>query len=181
MTWPRTIRRAFTFVEVLVAMALATLLMVGVLEVLKITARHQQWLTEKANSEAWHAQLQRQLRWDMVLARQFELSRDQLRLVGYMGRDALTDRPVYRPTEIVYGLHPIGQTYWLVRREKRLDDTTNQDSSREIVCSGIGSMRMELGQDHADSIVTTGTLPASCRLQMLDLEGRSVVDVFLVE
>lgn len=163
----RRTRPALTIVELLVATALASMLIVAVLGILAILAEKRRVLIDESAFVPWHQRLEGQLRFDLGNARRFELAPDRLRLVGYGGRNFETGRPTHRRTEVVYRLATAADKVWLVRDESQLDSISNANRRTEIVCSGIGAIAMEVPGEHERKAERSGALPECFRLLLV--------------
>lgn len=162
-----------TVVELLVATALASMLIVALLGILGILAEKRKLLIDESAFVPWHVRLERQLRFDLGNARRFELSPDRLRLLGYAGRNFETGRPTHRRTEVVYRLAPAAGKVWLVRDESQLDSLSNANRRTEIVCSGIGAMAMDVPGERERKAERSGSLPECFRLLMVGKTPRN--------
>lgn len=126
--------------ELIVALALATGLMVAVLGVLHSLTRQRDVLLSHRAPAPWRQQFREQLRRDIANARRCSVRWNEIRLVGYGGRSFDTGLPTHRPTTVVYRVHQIGEEPWLMRWEIHLDDETNQNIEGELVCSGVSAI-----------------------------------------
>jgi len=156
-----------TALELLAALVLAALLLGAVSGFLRVLAARQKVLLEEARFVPWHRPLLERLRWDLDNTRQFELAPDRLRLVGYGGRDAAMHAPTHRPTEVLYQLVRAADHVWLVREETQLDGISNQNRQRELVCSGITAIAMEVPGEQTPLARRSGFLPDRCRLLLM--------------
>jgi len=123
--------------ELIIALTLSSLLMVAVLGVLNSLSRQRSVLLERRAPASWRQQLKEQLHRDFANARRVSNRPDELRLIGYGGRDFATGKPTHRPTEVVYAVHDVGDQHWLMRWEIHLDELTNQNVGGELVCAGV--------------------------------------------
>lgn len=171
MSWPvenlslrQRTRRGLTALELLVALTLAAILLTAVSGLLRILAARQKVLLEEARFVPWHRPLLERLRWDFDNARQFDLAPDRLHLVGYGGRDPATHLPTHRPTEVLYSLVRAADRTWLVREETARDATSNSNRQRELVCSGVTAIALELPGEQTKQPRRSGLVPDRCRL-----------------
>jgi hypothetical protein len=144
--------RAMTAVEVLAATVLASLMLGSVIGVLGGLARQQRALRMSLVAPPWHRQLADQLLWDLQNSREFVVSRDGVRLVGFAGRDFASGRPTGRPTVVEYYLLEADNDRFLVRREEQLDARTNENWRIEVVCRG--ARRFDVGTTSVDQAAT---------------------------
>jgi len=138
-------RDAYTAVELLAALALASALMVAVLGTIRSMAAGRKALIESAPAMPWRDQLVRRLHRDLDNSRQFECSAKRLRLVGYAGEDFAGGQPTFRPTEVIYRVIRVKGQPWLLRREVHLDSLSNKNSRTEYVCRGVSALQLENG------------------------------------
>jgi len=123
--------------ELIIALTLSSFLMVAVLGVLSSLTQQRTVLFERRAPASWRQQLKEQLHRDLANARRMTVRPAELRLIGYGGRDFATGAPTFRPTEVVYAVHEVGNQQWLMRWEIHLDELTNQNVRGELVCSGV--------------------------------------------
>lgn len=139
----RHTRHGFTAIELLVATTLASALLAAVAGVLGSISAQRKALLEGEQPHAWEDRLEELVRQDFKSARRMAITSDQIRLVGYGGRDFYTLRPTLRPTEIVYSIEHTGFEYVLLRREIHLDDASNTNWREDLVCQGVRGFKIE--------------------------------------
>ncbi len=157
---------------------------------LRTMALQQSALRARTDFEPWHRPLAEQLRCDFANARSFELGSvssadrsarsrdalaeeyDQLVLTGYCSRSRSTFRPTHRPAKVTYRVETVDRRSWLVRYEEQLDSTSNANVHKELVCSGIAGIGMEMPGDEQREL-RSGTPPDSCRIVLLGEDASS--------
>jgi len=159
-------RRGLTAVELLVAAALASMLMVAVLGILGILAAKRKVLVDEAPFAPWQRGLAERLRRDLSNARRFELTPDRLRLVGYGSRDFDTRQPTHRPAEVVYRVSRAAGKTWLMREETHLDLLSNANRQTEIVCYGLTTIAMDIPGQPERRPRRSCAVPECCRITM---------------
>jgi hypothetical protein len=137
--------RAFTLLELLLATALTTVLMIGVLAVVadlgapEAAAGH---VPDGERDRAFEACLDL-LHEDLGHAVAVDASRaNELTLVGYAALDAAGRERTHRPVRVRYTLEQIDGRSWLVRRQDALDVRTNRTVQRDLVCCGFTGFRL---------------------------------------
>jgi len=144
-------QRAFTLLELLLASALLAVLMTGILAVVTDLGRSELALQRHRTTpeedppaadlppedpalDAWLRLLQD----DLAHARTVVSAREnELALLGYSALQPGQGQRTHRPVRIEYTFEEIDHRRWLVRRQALLDLPTNQNTQRDLVCSGI--------------------------------------------
>lgn len=176
--------RAFTLLEMLMATALSTVLMIGVMAVvadlgsagLDSSVRQRKPLETGGDPApgigrdalgAWVGLLREDLRH----ATEVVASRDnELTLWGYGALDSRSRERTHRPVRVRYGIETVGGRSWLVRRQSLLDALTNQNVQRDLVCGGV--RRFELVSVRGESAPGPADADSSGR-QAVEKEGGS--------
>jgi len=172
-------RLAFSAVELLTAMTLATILMGSVLGLLGILAEKQRVLVERTDHAPWQDVLVEQLRSDLADARRFEVRGNRLRLLGYGAKEPGTHRPTHQPAEVVYETVSIDDQTWLVRTETDLGSRSQRNSRRELVCRGVTEMTVTLPGESLKSSNRSGRVPDGLQLVLWNRpETEPVVELF---
>ena len=147
-----TDRSGFTLLELILAVALASLLMVGVLAVItRIGAAAMNPNLTPGNDQPpdqmMHAKpldnFVRLLRQDLNHARRVETAPDRLAIFTYHALEARRRQTQHRPVRVVYQLQHIGGQPWLLRRQQALDVQTNQNRQRDLLCVGIAGFNLK--------------------------------------
>jgi len=150
-----------------VATALAALVMVAMMGILRNLTVQQRVLLERAEVRTWRLPLVQQLRWDVANARRMAFLSGELHLTGYSARDFKTGQPTQRPTEITYFIVGSEHRNWLVRRETHSDDITNRNARSELVLAGVSRMDVHRVDGNGRlQPVSTRLGPVSDRLQL---------------
>jgi len=140
-----------TLVELLAASALAALLMVGVVGVLRSLSTQRRVLFGDHPVDRWRGPLLEQFQWDLANARRMSAQPRGLRRGGDGGCEFDTGAVTHRPTEVIYSIRQEGGRSWLLRREIHLDASTLHNDRTELVCAGIGAMAVHrLDEDPED-------------------------------
>lgn len=138
--------RAFTLIELLAALVLASMLS---LVLLTVTARINDGLAESEqlnlNTRPADQGFIAMLRHDLTHAQSVETVADDIVITGFGGLDRVTLRPTHRPVRVTYRLvrdanratPPV-----LVREQFEFDNRTNRESWIELVAVGIESVRL---------------------------------------
>lgn len=161
--------RAFTLLEMLLALVLSTLLMVAVLAVLADLGGEGSVLDSSANTidpakpeqvwQAWADLLTEDLRHSRATA----LAENSIEFLGQRSLGGPGFAVEHRPVLIRHAIRDIGEHRWVVREEFQLDDQTNQNRRSDLVCRDVG--RFELIR-HGDEQRT--------RRVSLDLDSGSI-------
>ena len=154
----------------LIATALASLLIAAVVGVLRSLSTHQKLLAQKRSLEPWRVQVREQIQWDFENARQMSLRPNELRLLGYAGRDFQSGTVNHRPTEVVYFIHDDGRRHWLCRQEIHLHDRTIRNTRMNLVLAGVTKIELRrLGEDEAmeQTGVYSGLVPVPSNVRLL--------------
>ena len=172
-------RAGLTIIELLAAAALASMLMVAVLGLLRILVVKQRILVDQTRMPPWQHLLVHQLRLDLSNARRFELAPDRLLLVGYGGKDFDTRRPTHRPAEVLYRLVSVGDRTWLLRQETHVDSLSNANRRTEIACSGLSVITMDVPGESERKPQRSGVVPECFQLAVVgDSPPEPVVEIF---
>ncbi|MFG0250420.1 MAG: prepilin-type N-terminal cleavage/methylation domain-containing protein [Phycisphaeraceae bacterium JB051] len=134
-------RDGFTIMELLIASALASILMVGILFATTQQARQVQRQQKRTSPTELDALVQL-LRSDLMLAQACRIKDDQIHLQGYFKRDPKTQVQTQQPAQVIYRLVEIGKETWLIRHQRDPKSLTLQDSTANLVCKGITSMQL---------------------------------------
>jgi prepilin-type N-terminal cleavage/methylation domain-containing protein len=133
--------KGFTLLEMLLATALMSVLMVGVLAVIS-TLEPASGVNGLALAEgslpveafdAWVTLL----REDLSHSRDARLKENLFELSGYLGLDARNRQRTHHPARVEYRLEKLGGRQWLVRVQTALDEATNENVRRDLVCCGV--------------------------------------------
>ena len=140
--------RAFTLLELLLAMALSTMLLLGVLAVLTDlgavgTAPGGGGVLRKGSDPAPVETWAHLLSDDLSHAAHVDASAEnKVTLIGYGALDARGRERMHRPVRVVYTLEELDGRPWLIRRQEALDVPTNRNVQCDLV--GAGVTRFEL-------------------------------------
>ncbi|MHB1156177.1 MAG: prepilin-type N-terminal cleavage/methylation domain-containing protein [Phycisphaerales bacterium] len=135
----------FTMLELLMALALSAMLMIGVMAVI---AQLGAGSVRQASADAQPGAalpgagamelMARLMGEDIGQAERVDATRpSQLELIGYCGLDDRGRGRLHRPVDVVYRLEQINGRTWLVRRQMLRDVLTNQNIQRDLVCGDV--------------------------------------------
>jgi len=154
-----------TIIELLVAMMLATFLIVGTMGLSSALSRQCHELVESAQPQPWIHLLAAGVRRDLSNARHIAVLRDRLVLTGYLGTRAADPHGTLRAAEVTYQLVSAGDYHGLVREERPLDLVSNVSPSRQLVASGISGFQFVMPATPSPPEQYVGAMPSSCRLR----------------
>ena len=162
-------RRAFTLLEMLLAVTLSAILMAAVLVVLGGVARDRRAL--RAISTPTHEPLIAQLRWDLANARTMSQAGDRqsLTLIGNGGLDRRMLAPTGRLVAVTYRCI----ANQLVREQEYLDDPARPQRWRETVAWNVRNVAVTwAGEDIA---VVDAAIPVPPRVHVyLDIANEQL-------
>lgn len=135
---------AFTLVEALATMALASLLVLAGFRVIASVGRGRAAMIERdpVAGHAAAAGVLELVRWDLSNARFVRAGEDELSLYGYNAFDAQTLAPVHRPVRVVYRIRRAGGRGWLVREQTNLDVSNNRNRWTQLVCPDVSTLQL---------------------------------------
>ena len=143
--------RGFTLLELLLATAMATVLMVGILAVIvrlhpdPITATGSEYVTVLGADNAPIDRVTDLLRHDLVHADAIEQpSDDRITIIGLDAHldDSPTTGESHRPMRISYTIVESAERRFLLRTQTYLDATTDAATQTQLVGTGIRSLRL---------------------------------------
>ncbi len=140
--------RAFTMIELVLASALCTVLMVGVLGVITSLSGPDQAMVDASHGggpsrEETIDALARLLRSDLAHATAVEVvGGSDLVIQGNCGLDESRRTPTHRPVEVRYKVMQINGRPWLVRRQQALDTLSSEQVQRDVVCAGVSRLAL---------------------------------------
>ena len=85
-------RSGFTVIEMLVVLALSSVLLVGLMSIVKLFGTYHQTITNEFPNDIWKTRLQEQLRADVINSREYRVNSDKLELIGYASKDFVTGK-----------------------------------------------------------------------------------------
>lgn len=129
------VRDGVTLIETLAAIVLATILTAGLTGVLSLLAKQQRLLRHQTDSP-WRHRVETMLRWDLEQAVHWEVTDNQLELVGHGSLSAKFGRPTHRRTRIVYRNLKTELGTWLIREEFPLDVGAELTAHRDLYLPG---------------------------------------------
>jgi hypothetical protein len=151
-------RRGLTFLELLLATSLATLLMLLVLTVAAGLRHTQVRLQKEHGGESIAARLKELMEQDTAMADEIGTGANQLTLTGFSRLGRYTLAPHHGPTRVSYRLVSANGRGYLLRQQTELDNQTNQESQTEILLAGISEFTVESVQT---SMAAAATQPST--------------------
>jgi prepilin-type N-terminal cleavage/methylation domain-containing protein len=165
-------RRAFTLLEMLLAIVLSAMLMAAVLVVLGGVARDRQ-MFRSMNNETGHDVLLAQLRWDLTNAGTMSVSEDGITLVGSGALDQRTLAPTGRLVEVTYRKIVTTSGSALVRSQQSLDDPAQPQHWQETIAWNVNEL--SISADGADVTLNAPPMSVPPRVRLrLDIGGNAV-------
>lgn len=155
-------RRGFTAVELLVATALSSMLIVAILGLMRNLHVQCRELTSSAQSEPWHQLLAGQLRRDLANARFVTTGDNQLVLSGYLSTQGSELHSTLRVAEVTYYIAPAGDVPCLLRSEKPLTTVPNATDSQRLLAVGVDRIEIVVPDVPDDETGYSGAVPVSC-------------------
>lgn len=148
MTNPRVFqmphRPGFTLLELLLASALTTMLMVGVLGLVSQIGLPAEESADAISRDAAVEGFAEMLRADLEHAVAVDATdENHVELLGYAALDDEARSRSHRPVRIVYRFDEIRGRSWLVREQHLLDVLTNRNMQRDLVAAGVSSFALD--------------------------------------
>lgn len=146
--------RALTLLEMIVALVLATLLMMALTGLMRSVSQASQTAAKPQPSSRALLRLRQQLQRDCLNARFYQASDKQLRLLGFLGTDGTTGRASWQWAEVTWQIVERQETQLLIRHEQTLRQTPPR---RRIdpMWSGVGSLQV-VSYDDAEEDTENG-------------------------
>ncbi|HWE00784.1 MAG TPA: hypothetical protein VG326_00135 [Tepidisphaeraceae bacterium] len=168
-------KRAFTLIEQLAALALATLFMLAAFGVLAALARNFPQNRQAFAQDASFARAAELIRRDLTDARRVRVGDDQFTLCGFNSLEANTLAVDHRPVRVVYRIERNEHSSRLMRRQEALDVLSNRNAWSELVCENIAHI----------ALVPQGPVPNSGGPPIADVfgpgDGRELPGVFVLK
>jgi prepilin-type N-terminal cleavage/methylation domain-containing protein len=164
-------RRAFTLVEILLAVTIAAVLMAAVQAVLAGVARDRQRLTgeEKLNRPSAAIEL---MRWDLTNARRIIPIAGGVVLEGHGGIDRTSLTPNNRLTRVTYRVRGDARESNLVREQQYLDDAIRPQPWEDLVLRGVQTFGVSLPANEK---------PPRVSVQIVRESGTTVIEQLWVQ
>ena len=129
-----------SLIEVLAALALASILMVSVLQLLKNLHARERLVDRAINlHSAWQDRLFQLLERDLRNSRRIRISSGMFELEGHCGTDPLRGLPDLTEAVVTWRVAPSSTSTILVREERPLTLSTNL-FRREVIAAGINDV-----------------------------------------
>ncbi len=160
-----------TAIELLVALALASMLMVAILGLFSSVNRQCRELVALCDTEPWQRQLADLVRRDLSNARQMVVDETTHRLVlqGYLGTEGLDLSSTHQAAEVTYHVAKVDQQSYLVRDERALFGAAQHTVVRRLVATDVLDFHLVRPdtESRRDQRGYSGPVPASGRLVFL--------------
>jgi len=185
-------RRAFTLIEIIVALVLGTLLLAALMGVLRRSFAEIGLATRDDRGAARLGLLVEQLRRDLTNARKMYVGNNRFELVGFIHRDPSTLIATLRSARVVYEIRQNGTQSLLVRVQT--DDARGMlsaESFTELVYLGAINILVSSNEvrafSEADKLGLSSVnpmsllnrrdaVPSSVQIVILDQRGRTILD-----
>lgn len=186
-------KRAFTLIEVIVALVLGTLLLAALMGVLRRSFAEIGVATRDDPSVARLGLLVEQLRRDLTNARKMYVGNNRFELAGFIHRDPWTLIATLRPARVIYEIRQNRTQSLLVRVQT--DDARGIQSSAEPFTEPVylGAMNMFVSSnevhafsdldkiglnsvDQSNLLNRRDAVPSSVQIVILDQHGRTILD-----
>lgn len=134
--------RSFTLLEMLLAMTLSVFLFSALIGVMGQIPQPDQVSSRNSGSASWKDAFLELLRADLQSARKWLSNDNQLNLLSHhrLGHASRLDR--HRLSWVIYELHSVGGTTWLIRRERELELSDEPYQAAELIAPGIIGFRI---------------------------------------
>ena len=134
--------RSFTLLEVLLAMTLSVFLFSALIGVMGQIPQPDQDRAELGETVPWQDAFLELLRADLRSARKWLSQDNQLILLSHhrLGHASRPDH--HRLSWVIYEIHSVGKTTWLIRRERELDLSEEPYQAAELIAPGIIGFRI---------------------------------------
>lgn len=136
-------RSGLTLLELLAALVLASVMMAGVVGVLKSMNLKARQVAELDVKPDWHRRFVALITHDLRNARRINVDETSITLTGYMGRDFGSGQATHRPTQVRYFIRQTDEHAWLLRREEHIDIRSTENNETEVVCHDVRALTIE--------------------------------------
>ncbi len=175
-------KRAFTLIEILIALVLGTLLLATLMGVLRRSFSEIGNSTQTDPSIARHGLMVEQFGRDIANARSMIVGNNRVEFVGFGHRDPATLIATLRPARIIYEIRQDGLKSLLVRiqTEDSPDLPMSTEPFVEPVYVGAKTMIVSSNQVNvfsaAERIHRPSRVPSSVQIVILDQGDRTILD-----
>lgn len=133
--------RGLTLLETLLATALLSMLMVGVLAVMATVKPATDLAASSCAGAAPSEQAidawVRLLAEDLGQASEAAPRENAVELSGHLAMDAASSQRTHRAVRVLYALHELDGRNWLIRRQTALDVLSNRNVQQDLVLGGV--------------------------------------------
>ena len=133
----------FTFIELFAATAICAILTIAVTAVIGATSQPPSQASDAPTFDVLDATGE-QLRWDLTHAHYAKFNNNTLTLQGYGSIYKQTLEPNHRPTQVKYYFQTTDDSNWLVREQRDLDVITNENTTRQLVLTGLDQILIQV-------------------------------------
>jgi prepilin-type N-terminal cleavage/methylation domain-containing protein len=171
-------RNGLTLLELLTALVLASLMMSGVVGVLRQMKQKSKQIDQLDLQPAWESRLVSLITHDLQNSRRISVNETSITLTGYMGRDFNTGQATHRPTQVRYFARQTEENAWLLREEQHIDVRSTENTQTEVVCYDTRSLTIERLEEGTLRLATPlrqptnqvfVTIPARLRISLFDV------------
>ena len=113
-------KKGLTLIEMTVALALSTLLLVTTAGVIKSMQQKKKMFADRLEVQPWRLELAERLRDDFLRSREMRIGAESLELSGFCGHDPATGEPTQAPVYVK----------WLLKREDGYDILLRMETPR---------------------------------------------------
>jgi prepilin-type N-terminal cleavage/methylation domain-containing protein len=139
----KTRPRGFTLIEMLATLALASLLMLGILSVMASLGKARQEVESHRSEVPLAADVEAVILRDLQDARSVKAEGAGFRIEGYGAMDPKTLARTHRPARVVYSVRNGGGGGVLVRQQWTFDDESGAKSFSQIVALNVGQFALK--------------------------------------
>jgi prepilin-type N-terminal cleavage/methylation domain-containing protein len=140
------VRRAFTLVELLAAMALSAVLMLAVFQVVGTLGRTRAVMIASAGQPLWHDRVRELLRRDLAQSSLAKFEPSALTLIGSASiRSAMQD-VTHEPVMVTYTIRSLHGRPWLVRQQAGRVVRGTEKPFVELVCPDVAEFAVASSQ-----------------------------------
>ena len=135
-------KRGFTLIEQLGALALSSVFMLAAFGALAALARDYSHDRKYPGANALLARAAQDIQRDLTDARRVLLRDDEIIVCGFNSLNAETLAPDHRPVRVIYRIERDEHSSMLIRRQESLDVLSNRNAWSELVCDGIDHLSL---------------------------------------
>ena len=138
----------FTVIEMLVALALSSMLIIGLMSIVKLFGSYQAALSSDLKQNVWQTRLQDQIRTDIINSREYRVTFKKLELIGYASKNFVTGKSELLPSNITYQIENFTEEKsCLIRSETHHASSGRVVWESELMATGFASIQFERTED----------------------------------